>query len=50
VEDLNKFKGSYPFHLESAKDINDIGEITGRAIINPSTGEREAYLAIPTHR
>jgi uncharacterized membrane protein len=50
VEDLNRFKGSYAGHLETAKDINDLGEITGRAIINPSTGEREAYLAIPTHR
>ncbi len=50
VEDINKFKGGYPYHLETAKDINDVGEITGRAIINPSTGEREAYLAIPTHR
>jgi len=50
VEDLNKFKGSYPFHLESAKDINDSGEITGRAIINPSPVEREAYLAIPRPR
>jgi probable HAF family extracellular repeat protein len=50
VEDLNNFKGSYTGHLETAKDINDLGEITGRAIINPSTGEREAYLAIPTHR
>jgi probable HAF family extracellular repeat protein len=50
VEDLNRFKGKYAYHLETAKDINDIGEITGRAIINPSTGEREAYLAIPRHR
>jgi probable HAF family extracellular repeat protein len=50
VKDLNNFKGRYPHHLETAKDINDIGEITGRAIINPSTGEREAYLAIPRHR
>jgi uncharacterized membrane protein len=50
VEDLNKFKGSYPYHLETAKDINDAGEITGRAIINLSTGEREAYLATPRHR
>jgi len=50
VEDLNKFKGGYTGHLETAKAINDLGEITGRAIINPSTLEREAYLAIPTHR
>jgi probable HAF family extracellular repeat protein len=50
VKDLNKFKGRYPYHLETAKDINDAGEITGRASINPSTGESEAYLAIPRHR
>jgi len=50
VEDLNKFKRSYTGHLETAKAINDLGEITGRAIINPSAGEREAYLAIPTRR
>lgn len=50
VEDLNKFKGRYTGHLESAKDINDIGEITGRAIINPSTGERVAFLATPRRR
>src|SRR5881392_876853 len=30
--DLNDFKGSYGPRLESAKDINDNGEITGRAI------------------
>jgi hypothetical protein len=50
VEDINKLKGGYPYHLETAKDINDAGEITGRAIINLSAGEREAYLATPRHR
>jgi probable HAF family extracellular repeat protein len=45
--DLNDVKGSYPAHLESAKDINDNGEITGRAITDPNTGARTAYLAVP---
>jgi len=44
--DLNDLKGSYAAHLESAKDINDNGEITGRAI-DPNTGVRTAYLAVP---
>ena len=43
--DLNDFKGSYGPRLESAKDINDKGEITGRAI--DSAGVRTAYLAEP---
>ena len=31
--DLNDLKGTrFPAHLESAKDINNKGEITGRAI------------------
>jgi probable HAF family extracellular repeat protein len=42
--DLNDLKGSYSAHLETAKDINDNGEITGRAI--DATG-RKAYLAVP---
>jgi len=45
--DLNELKGDYPAHLESAKDINDKGEITGRAITDPNTGARTAYLALP---
>jgi hypothetical protein len=32
--------------LESAKDINNLGQITGRAI--DSTGVRTSYLAVPT--
>ena len=43
--DLNDLKGSYAARLESAKDINDNGEITGRAI--DSNGVRTAYLATP---
>lgn len=47
--DLNDLKGDYPAHLESAKDINNKGEITGRAITDPNTGARTAYLALPKH-
>jgi probable HAF family extracellular repeat protein len=47
--DLNEVKGNYPAHLETAKDINDKGEITGRAITDPNTGARTAYLAVPKH-
>jgi len=43
--DLNELKGSYSARLESAKDINNNGEITGRAI--DANGVRTAYLAIP---
>jgi probable HAF family extracellular repeat protein len=43
--DLNDLKGGYSARLESAKDINNLGEITGRAI--DSTGVRTAYLAVP---
>ena len=42
--DLNDLKGNYSAQLETAKDINDNGEITGRAIAN---GVRTAYLAVP---
>jgi probable HAF family extracellular repeat protein len=44
--DLNDLKGDYPARLESAKDINNLGQITGRAV--DSTGVRTAYLAVPT--
>ena len=43
--DLNDLKGGFSAHLESAKDINDEGEITGRAI--DATGVLTAYLAVP---
>jgi len=43
--DLNDLKGSYAPRLESAKDINDNGEITGRAI--DANSVRTAYLAVP---
>src|SRR4030095_7177525 len=46
--DLNDpdLKGSYSGFLASAKDINNKGEITGRAIY-PTTGALIAYLAVP---
>ena len=43
--DLNELKGGFSARLESAKDINDNGEITGRAI--DATGVLTAYLAVP---
>src|SRR5881398_1905653 len=46
--DLNDLKGSYSARLESAKDINDNGEITGRAI--DGNGVRTAYLAVPVSK
>lgn len=44
--DLNDLKGSFPKMLTSAKDINNNGEITGRAT-DPNTGALTAYLAVP---
>src|SRR5919204_1991935 len=44
--DLNDFKGSYSGILALAKDINNKGEITGRAV-DPITGVLIAYLAVP---
>ena len=43
--DLNEVKGGFSARLESAKDINDNGEITGRAI--DASNVRTAYLAVP---
>src|SRR6266536_811896 len=43
--DLNDFKGSFPIRLETAKGINDNGEITGRAI--DASNVRTPYLAVP---
>ena len=46
--DLNDLKApGFPARLESAKDINDNGEITGRAI--DANNVRTAYLAVPAH-
>ena len=44
--DLNDLKGSYSAVLANAKDINNNGEITGRAV-DPITGVLTAYLAVP---
>ncbi len=50
MKDLNALKApGYTARLELAGDINDIGEITGRAF-DSTTGERSAFLAIPRHR
>ena len=47
MKDLNTLKApDYTAHLDIAGDINDAGEITGRAF-DPSTGQRPAFLAIP---
>jgi probable HAF family extracellular repeat protein len=43
--DLNDLKGSFPLKLTNAKDINNKGEITGRA--STDTGVLTAYLAVP---
>jgi probable HAF family extracellular repeat protein len=43
--DLNDLKGTFPTRLETAKDINDNGEITGRSI--DANGVRTVYLAVP---
>jgi len=45
-KDLNDLKGSYSAFLALAKDINNKGEITGRAF-DPTTGALIAYLAVP---
>jgi hypothetical protein len=45
MKDLNDFKGAYPNHLTQAKDINNRGEITGRA--TGSAGNRTTFLAVP---
>jgi probable HAF family extracellular repeat protein len=47
VTDLNDLKSpDYSATLQNGKDINDQGEITGRAI-DPITGVRTAFLAVP---
>jgi probable HAF family extracellular repeat protein len=47
MKDLNDLKApGFSARLEQGKDINEHGEITGRAI-DPITGVRTAFLAIP---
>jgi probable HAF family extracellular repeat protein len=49
MQDLNDLKqAGFSATLETAKDINDKGEITGRAL-DPNTGVRTAYVAEPRH-
>jgi probable HAF family extracellular repeat protein len=48
MRDLNDFKQpGFSARLETAKDINDKGEITGRAI--DANNVRTTYLAVPAH-
>jgi probable HAF family extracellular repeat protein len=50
MTDLNTLVGpGYTDVLTTAQDINDRGEITGRAFA-PDTGERPAFLATPIRR
>jgi probable HAF family extracellular repeat protein len=47
MTDLNTLVApGYSGHLYMAQDVNDIGEITGRAV-DPETGELPAFLAVP---
>ena len=48
MKDLDQLKGSYPHLLVNATDINNRGQITGRARI--SATEFEAFVASPNHR
>jgi probable HAF family extracellular repeat protein len=45
MKDLDRMKGDYPHRLLNAMDINDRGEITGRAMVNATTFE--AFVAKP---
>src|SRR5437763_7502201 len=48
MQDLNDLKQpNFSASLETAKDINNNGEITGRAL-DPNTGVRTAYVAVPS--
>jgi len=50
MTDLNTLVApGYTDVLTTAQDINDLGEITGRAF-DPDTGERPAFLATPIRR
>lgn len=48
MKDLDKMKGNYPHLLSNAMDINNLGQITGRAMVNPTTFE--AFVATPRGR
>ena len=50
MKDLNRLKApGYSARLEQAKDINDRGEVTGRAV-DQITGVRTTFLAEPIHK
>jgi probable HAF family extracellular repeat protein len=42
MQDLNRFKGSYPLHLENAMSISESGRIVGRARVSGSAFEEFA--------
>jgi hypothetical protein len=46
MRDLNDLKGDYPNIIALANDINDAGEITGRATV--PGGTRVAIVAVPS--
>lgn len=46
--DLNLSKGDFPYPLESAMDINNFGQITGRASTGPNQGI--GFVATPRRR
>jgi probable HAF family extracellular repeat protein len=48
MKDLDAMKGSYPHRLLNAMDINNLGQISGRAMITATTFE--AYVATPRAR
>lgn len=48
MKDLDRMKGQYPHLLLNAMDINDRGQITGRAMVTPTT--LEAFVATPRGR
>ncbi len=50
MKDLNRLRApGYSARLEQAKDINDRGEVTGRAV-DQITGVRTTFLAEPIHK
>jgi probable HAF family extracellular repeat protein len=48
MKDLDLLKRNYPHRLLNAQDINNVGQITGRAQI--SSTSFEAFIATPTRR
>lgn len=48
MKDLDQMKGPYPHLLLNAMDINNRGQITGRAMVSPTTFE--GFVATPRRR